>query len=306
MSRPSLPSLLASSSSGVLLFSITPPRRATDPERIREIASVTLGRLASLDLDGLILYDIDDESDRNPEARPFPYLPTLDPAQFHAGYLGAWDRPVIIYRCVGKYPEEELRSWLGDADPDRVLSVFVGASSGDKPVHTGLRRAHELHTEVNPALALGAVAIGERPDEHLRMLAKQERGCGFFITQVIYDLSGTKDLLSDYFHACRERGLTPRPVIFTLSVCGSAKTLEFLSWLGVDVPRWLENTLRHSPDPLADSYRECLSIARDLRAFAERLGIPYGFNVESVSIRKAEIEATIRLAGEVGALLREP
>ena len=304
MSRPPLQTMLAEAQSGMLLYGITPPRRSATPEKIREVAEVTLGRLAPLDLDGLILYDIDDEADRNPDERPFPYLPTLDPADFHAGHLGAWDRPVIIYRCVGKYAEDELRSWLGATDPDRVLSVFVGPSSGDKPVRTNLRRAHELRAECHPELQIGAVVIPEREDEHLRMLAKQERGCTFFVSQVIYHAGETKDLLSDYFYACRERGVPPRPVIFTLSLCGSAKTLEFLQWLGVHVPRWLRNTLVHSPDPLADSYRESLAIAHDLKGFCERLGIPYGFHVESVSIRKAEIEAAVRLATEIGALLR--
>jgi hypothetical protein len=308
VTRPSLQSLLADARGGMLLFGITPPRRSATPERIKEIAEVTLGRLAGLDLDGLILYDIDDESDRNPHERPFPYLPTMDPAVFHAEHLGDWDRPVVIYRCVGKYAEDELRSWLDTTDPGRVLSVFVGASSGGKPVRTDLRRAQTLRDEVRPDLPLGAVVIGERHarngDEHLRMLAKQERGCTFFISQVIYDLNETKNLVSDYFYECRSRGVDPRPVVFTLSLCGSPKTLEFLQWLGVDVPRWLASTLRHSPDPLADSYRECLAIARDLKAFCERLGIPFGFHVESVSIRKAEIEASTRLAAEIGALLR--
>jgi hypothetical protein len=308
VSRPHLRTLLAEARSGMLLFSILPPRRSATPERAREIADVIVGRLAGLDLDGLILYDIDDESDRNPEERPFPYLPTLDPADFHAEHLNAWDRAVVIYRCVGKYAEDDLRSWLGDANPDSTLGVFVGPSSGAKPVRTDLRRAQALRAEVRPELALGAVVIPGRHarngDEHHRMLAKQDRGCGFFITQVIYDAPEAKDLLSDYFYACRERGVPPLPVIFTLSVCGSAKTLEFLQWLGVDVPRWLQNTLLHSTDPLADSLREGLAIARDLAAFCDRLGMPYGFNVESVSIRKVEIDAAIHLATELGALLR--
>jgi hypothetical protein len=302
--------MLAEAHSGVLLFGITPPRRSATPDRVKEIAEVTLRRLAGLDLDGLIVYDIDDESDRNTDERPFPYLPTMDPAEFHAEHLGGWDRPVVIYRCVGKYAEPDLRAWLDEADPNRVLSVFVGASSGGKPVRTGLRRAQALRDEVRPDLPLGAVVIGERHarngDEHLRMLAKQERGCTFFISQVIYDLNETKNLLSDYFYACADRGAAPRPVIFTLSLCGSPKTLEFLQWLGVDVPRWLATTLRHSDDPLADSYRECLSIARDLIAFCTRLGMPYGFHVESVSIRKAEIEAATALAADLATLLRPP
>ena len=300
--------MLADARGGMLLFGITPPRRSTTPDRVKEIAEVTLARLAPLDLDGLVLYDIDDESDRNPGERPFPYLPTMDPAVFHTDYLRGWDRPAIVYRCVGKYGEDEFRTWLGETDTSRVLSVFVGASSGGKPVHTDLRRAQSLRDEVRPDLPLGAVVIGERHtrggDEHLRMLAKQERGCTFFISQVIYDLNETKNLLSDYFYECAERGVAPRTVIFTLALCGSPKTLEFLRWLGVGVPRWLAATLRHSADPLAESYRECLSIARDLHAFCDRLGIPHGFHVESVSIRRNEIAAATDLTTEVAALLR--
>ncbi|PRX23330.1 methylenetetrahydrofolate reductase [Actinoplanes italicus] len=303
MSRLPLPQLLAEARSGALVFSITPPKRATTEERIKEIAEVTLDRLSGLDLDGLILYDIDDESDRNPENRPFPYLPTMDPARYHADHLTGWRLPTIIYRCVGKYSEHELRDWMSGAG-ERVLGVFVGPSSGGKSVHTSLRRAQELRAEVRPELPLGAVVIGERPDEHLRMLAKQERGTTFFVSQVVYHLNETKNLLSDYFYECRARGVAPRTVIFTLSLCGSLKTLEFVRWLGVNVPRWLENSIRHADDPLAESYRQCVALARDLIDFCEHMGLPYGFNIESVSIRKAEIQASTELAAEVAGMLR--
>ncbi|MFD0591620.1 5,10-methylenetetrahydrofolate reductase [Catellatospora coxensis] len=224
----------------MLLLGITPPRSSVSAEQAAQIAEVTLARLATVDLDGLILYDIDDESDRNPQERPFPYLPTMDPVSFHRDHLGGWERPAVIYRCVGKYTEPELADWLGEVDTDRVLSVFVGASSRDKGVRTGLTQAYTLRDRVRADLPLGAVAITERytrsGDEHLRMLTKQDRGASFFITQVVYDVDATKSMLSDYFYTCAAKGVAPRPVIFTLSVCGSLKTLSFLHWLGVDVP----------------------------------------------------------------------
>ena len=95
------------------------------------------------------------------------------------------------------------------------------------------------------------------------------------------------------------------PIVFTLSVCGSMRTLEFLRWLGVDVPRWMENALAHAADTLTESYEQCLATARDLVAFCTTLGVPYGFNVESVSIRKAEIETSVRLAAELRALMAQ-
>jgi hypothetical protein len=303
----SLRTMLTEAHSGILLVGITPPRQSASAAQAAEIARVTMARLADVRLDGLVLYDIDDESDRNPDERPFPYLPTMDPAVFHAEHLGDFPRPVVIYRCVGKYPETRLRTWLDSVDPDRVLSVFVGPSSGDKAVRTALPAAQTLRDEVCPDLLLGGVTITERysrgRDEHLRMLSKQDRGCAFFISQVVYDVDATKSMLSDYYYACLERQITPRPVILTLSVCGSLKTLAFLQWLGVDVPRWLENALRNAEDPLAESYEQCVQNARELIAFCRRLGMPFGFNVESVSIRKAEIEASIALAAHLRGIL---
>ncbi|MCF3131945.1 methylenetetrahydrofolate reductase [Streptomyces olivochromogenes] len=298
-----LRSRVADADSGVLLFGITPPRLSNTPERIREITAATLARLESLDVDGLALYDIDDESDRNPAQRPFPYLPTIDPVVYHADYLGKWNRPVVVYRCVGKYSQTELRTWLRTADADRLLGVFVGASSKGKAVRTGLSEAQDLRRDVRPDLLLGGVAITERPEEHLRLVAKQVAGCAYFISQVIYSADAAKSMVSDYYYACRERDLEPRPVLFTLSVCGSVKTLAFLQWLGVEVPRWLENSLRHADDTLAESYQHCLANARDLIAFCRKLGMPLGFLVESVSIRKVEIDASVALAHELSRLL---
>src|SRR6476659_3058352 len=94
-----------------LLFALTPPRLTVSRERGQEIADVTQKRLTPLGLDGLILYDIDDESDRNPQERPFPFLPTIDPADYLDRHLKSWRTPVVIYRATAKYTEEELRDW---------------------------------------------------------------------------------------------------------------------------------------------------------------------------------------------------
>ncbi len=292
-----------------LLFALTPPRLSTTPEKAQEIADVTFERLEPLDVDGLILYDIDDEADRNPAERPFPFLPTMDPADYLDRHLKTWRTPVVVYRATAKYCEQDLRDWMGSQDTAKRMAVFVGAPSRERRVATTLRRAQQLRTEVNPALLLGAVAIPERHtrkgDEHLRLVTKQEAGCSYFVTQVVYDVNAAKNLVSDYAYACRDRGLDPVPIVFTSSVCGSMKTLEFLRWLGVDVPRWIENDLRHADDTLDASLEHAEATALELMSFCRRLGVPFGLNVESVSIRRVEIEASVRLAGRLlGRLAR--
>ncbi len=100
-----------------VLFAITPPRQSTPAERLPEIAQATIDRLTHLDLDGLVLYDIDDESSRNPVERPFPFSPTVDPSEYRADHLQPWRTPVIVYRAVGKYQREDLRTWISEQDP---------------------------------------------------------------------------------------------------------------------------------------------------------------------------------------------
>lgn len=290
-------------------YSITPPRVSTSPEDLARVGRLTVERLAPLDLDALILYDIQDEEDRCQTARPFPFLATVDPGQFRDEHLADWDQPVVVYRSVGKYEPAALTGWLAEQDPDQVATVLVGASSRHTQVRTTLDKALSLWRDVEGAPPMGGVTIPERhaqrADEHDRMLRKQESGCSFFVTQVIYDLTAAKDLVSDYAYACRERSIEPAPLVFTLSVCGSLKTLEFLQWLGVNVPRWLQNQLVHSPDPLADSYDQCARMASELAIFCRQLDVPFGFNVESVSVRRVEIEESVRLAAHIGEILAD-
>lgn len=299
---------IAARGSEFLFFAVTPPRMSVARERVQEIAEVTQKRLSPLGLDALVLYDIDDESDRNPKERPFPFLPTMDPAAFWAQNLMDWSTPVVVYRAVGKYAEGDIRAWLEDQDVDRVLTVFVGASSRNKRSATSLVRAQELWTQTRPELQLGGVAIPERHtrrgEEHLRLIAKQEAGCSFFVTQVVYDVNAAKNLVSDYRYECAARGLEPVPIVFTFSVCGSLKTLEFLQWLGVDVPRWIQNDLRHADDTLQASYEHSLGAARELIAYCRHMDVPFGINIESVSIRRAEIEASVDLAQQLARELR--
>jgi Methylenetetrahydrofolate reductase len=293
---------------GFLLFAVTPPRQSTPADRLPDIARATVERLDHLNLDGLVLYDIDDESSRNPVERPFPFSPTIDPSEYRAEHLQGWPTPVIVYRAVGKYQREDLRTWLSRQDPRRTLTVMVGAASSGITGPVSLADAHALRLELNPELLLGGVAIPERhsrrENEHLRLIAKQEAGCRFFVTQVIYDLNAAKNLVSDYRYECQSRGLTPVPIVFTYSVCGSMKTLEFLRWLGVDVPRWIENDLRHSTNPLRASLDQAAATAVELTDFCRRLEVPFGVNVESVSIRREEIEASVELAARLAAHIR--
>jgi hypothetical protein len=285
---------------GIRLYGIAPPKLATDPERLREIAAQQVTRLRRLAPDGLVVYDIQDEPGRSGEARPFPFLPTWDPEVYAYGALAELAIPKVVYRCVGAQPREVLSGWIDTVrGADRRLGVFVGAPRGRSRLPgLPLAEAYAL-ARTAPNLLLGGIAIAERhvakEDEHERILAKQDAGCRFFITQSVYDAASTRSLLSDYALSLQACGRSPAPIVLTFSPCGSVRTLEFMKWLGISFPRWLENELRHSADTLERSIDLCERVFTDVQDYAREKHLPIGINVESVSIRKSEVEASVEL-----------
>jgi hypothetical protein len=297
---------------GIRLYGIAPPKLASDPERLGEIAAQQVARLRILAPDGLVVYDIQDEPGRSGEIRPFPFLPTVDPEVYAYDALAELAIPKIVYRSVGAHSREVFSSWLDTVRPatGRRFSVFVGAPRGrSRNPGLSLAEAYSLARDC-PNLVLGAIAIAERhvakEDEHQRMLAKQDHGCRFFITQSVYDAASTRSLLSDYALSLQASGRSPAPVVLTFSPCGSVRTLEFMKWLGISFPRWLENELRHSADTLERSIDLCESIFTDVQDYAREKHLPIGINVESVSIRKSEIDASVELYRRLSARIIPP
>ena len=63
--------------------------------------------------------------------------------------------------------------------------------------------------------------------------------------------------ISDYYYSANELKKRFSPDCFTLTPCGSVKTLEFMQWLGIGIPKWMENDLNHSKDTLGKSIELC-------------------------------------------------
>lgn len=295
--------------SGLLLYGITPPKANTTPERVAEIAEKTMERLTALDIDALVVYDVQDESARTTEERPFPFLNALDPLAFAAGYLGPLTIPKIIYRPAGKFSSLELSDWLEELHEHNFYPVFVGVPAPDYPVKTSLPEAYKLWSKHQTTSVIGAVTIPERHkvlnDEDARMLDKMTCGVSYFISQCVFNLDYAKQVIEDLTIRCNREKVTPPTIIFTITACGSAKTLHFMEWLGIHVPDELKEDLKKSDDILEKSVQICLDIATELTVFCMERAIPFGFNIESVAIRKAEIEASIQLATGIGQMLTD-
>lgn len=290
-----------------LTYGLTPPKATTAEERQRAIAALQTARVNALGVDALVLYDLQDESSRTALARPFPFIETIDPADYAADHLRGVTAPKIVYQSVTRRDVPALRRSLQALQARGQAVVLVGAPSREGAAGTKLSDAYALRTAEAPALPLGGIVIAERHEargsEVDRVLAKRAQGCAFFISQTVYAVTSTKNLLSDLHYRCQRDGVAVPPVLVTLSPCGSLRTLEFMRWLGVSVPRWLENELLHSADILETSVRVSVSLFEELSQFARDKGIPLGANVESVSLGRAEIDASVELTKQVRRVL---
>src|SRR5436190_19723222 len=87
-----------------LLYGTTPPRAGTGVDAVGQAAEKLAARLAPLPIDGVVVYDIQDETGRSATARPFPFTQTVDPRE----YALLLRKPTIVYKALGSMDE---RAW---------------------------------------------------------------------------------------------------------------------------------------------------------------------------------------------------
>jgi 5,10-methylenetetrahydrofolate reductase len=286
---------------GVYLIGTCPPKADTTAEQADEIADKLLARLGQIDFDGLIVYDIQDESSRIDKPRPFPFMRTLDPRMYSSLLREKSAHPVITYKSVSQRDRADFEQWLVEAWEQYGIRdiVMVGSPSADGDIKLSLNDAYASLKEHPLNYQLGGVTIAERHakkgNEHLRLLEKADNGCEFFVSQAVYNAQATIDMLTSYARECKARGETPKRVILTFTPCGSAKTLEFMEWLGISVPEGTRWRILDAANPLMESIRVCRSNLEQILDAVLHLDLPLGLNIESLTNRKDEIDASIRL-----------
>ncbi|MCW8885714.1 MAG: hypothetical protein OQK12_10745 [Motiliproteus sp.] len=297
----SLQTKFADPSQGVYFVGTTPPKASTDDMQMAEIADKLLERLAHIDFDGLIVYDIQDESARIDKPRPFPFIGTKDPRAYSKLLGDKSGLPMITYKSVSQRDRQDFRSWLEDAWNVYGVRdlVLVGSPSQSADIKLSLTDAYDEIGNHQLPFNLGGVTIAERHakkgNEHQRIYDKSSNGCQFFVSQAVYDADATVDLLSSYGELCKNNGQQPQRIILTFTPCGSAKTLEFMQWLGISVPAETRDQIIEAANPLGESIRICRNNLDRILDACLPLDIPIGLNIESLTNRKDEIEASIRL-----------
>ena len=286
----------------VFLYGTTPPRAGASPEQVHNAAEKLGERLRVLPVDGVVVYDIQDESGRTTQPRPFPFVATHDPRAYSSLLAERTGFATITYKALGTLDEPDWRTWLDQsAQAGLRLVSAVGRPTSGVRYALSLSRAVRVAAEHPARFTVGGVAIAERHTEErsesARLLAKAVEGCSFFVSQTVYQAEPTQRLLGDYLRDCRGAGVAPRRIVLTFAPCGREKTLAFLRWLGVNVAPQTAQAILGAARPLARSIEICRDNLRRILDEPYAGAIPLGINVESVSINRDEIDATVELFG---------
>ncbi|WP_300416729.1 hypothetical protein [uncultured Pseudoalteromonas sp.] len=297
----SLQEKIEDTNQGVYLIGTTPPKSGTDKAQLETIAQKLLGRLHEIEYDGVIIYDIQDESSRIAKPRPFPFKETVDPREYSQLLRSLSQLDVITYKSVAQRGEAEFTEWLNETRNDFELKnlVLVGSPSSHGDIKLSLPDEYKTLVKQSSDVFLGGVTIAERHaskrNEHERLVEKTAQGCKFFISQAVYNAQATIDLITSYARSCKTQGTAPKRIILTFTPCGGEKTLDFMEWLGISVPEATKYRMLDSANTLSESVRICRENLDLILQSCAHLDVPLGLNIESLTNRKEEIDASINL-----------
>lgn len=310
MSVERLRASLQDRSQPLRLYGSTPPRLGSSAEVVNEAAEKLVGRLRGLPVDGLVVYDIQDESGRTNVPRPFPFTGTVEPRAYSRLLMERSGLAVINYKSLGGFDEKQWSVWLDETTRDYGLHFLsiVGRPTSGVQYSMSLPQAIAQAKQHTANYCLGGVLIAERDtptqSEAERLLTKGAEGCSYFVSQTVYHAEPTIRVLKNYLRGCEELGVTPRRVVFTFAPCGRAKTMAFIKWLGVRVTPECERHILTAVDPLRKSIEICRDNLKEILDQDYARKIPLGINVESVSINRDEIDATVELFGVLSEVLQ--
>lgn len=280
-----------------LLFEVIPPRKDSPEAKIHEWRDRVVQIATRCPIAAINIPEVREE-ERGGE-RTYTYVKRMKPRQFGKLVSEAAPQPIdlVINRVVVYRSIEKQRDWLLNSHAVGIRNIIlVGGESGQitYPGPSVKTLAQLIAEEVNPLLPegerffCGGIAIPTRRrsdpsrDEPARMLEKIRAGIEFFTTQVIYEADKAARLLSDYAAACQQQNVTPRRVFFSLAPVGQAKHIEFIRWLGAEVPPGTEALLIKGGAKMGEaSLDTCCRIVEELMSFADResLAVPLGFNI---------------------------
>jgi len=288
----------------VICYEVIPPAQDAKPSTLSAYVECTAELVAStsLPIDALNLPEI--RAERRESQRTHPHEPKTDQRLFAQQFKRALHNAVdvVINRCTVYETWSVQQAWLDETkdrfEIENVILVGGETSALRYPGPAVTDMARSIHYVYGSSFFCGGITIPTRrsadpnKDEAHRLVEKSRHGMNFFTSQVLYEAESVQRLLFDYDRLCSSLELEPKRIFLSFAPLSSSKDLTFLRWLGVEVPKSVEDTLLKANIGIGwRSLNVVRQILLDILAFvkAEGIRVPLGLNIEHITRHNFEL-----------------
>ena len=216
----------------VTLFEVVPPA-AAKPEAL-ESSLNELRQVRGL-VNAINLPEIHDED--RPGERTSKFVARVEPRLFGSRIQRELGIDVVLNHVTVHDLDPER--WFRETLEESGISNWVLVGGESKEIHypgPPPGEAARLAKSLSRPVSLGGITIPSRVDEPERIRKKQAEGIEFFTSQVMFDSNDLVWLIQ------RLNGVEAR-IFISFAPVSHRRDLEFLRWLGVDIPRDLDRFL---------------------------------------------------------------
>jgi 5,10-methylenetetrahydrofolate reductase len=281
----------------VTFFEIVPPA-VGKPEAV-ESTLREVEKVRHL-VDAINIPEIHDE-ERETE-RTAQFVPRVEPRMLGARLQRELATPAVINRVT--VHDADPLPWLEETFSQFGIEslVLVGGESAEiRYPGPGPLQAAELVRSAHLPMTLGGITIPSRPNEAARVRSKQAAGMAFFTSQILFDPNDIVWLVQ------RLNGLEAR-IFLSFAPVSHPRDLEFLRWLGADIPQDLDRFLLGAEPGSTRGKETCFERSLNL---AQRIlmevfdNLPpdpplLGLNIEHINRRN--FPSAVRMIERLGSL----
>lgn len=289
-----------------LLFELIPPTTDADSSFHREREEHLTNLSNTLDIGALNLPEVQEESKKDEKGeRKSDFKERVPPRQYARQLREQFPSlDFAINRVIVQETKDKQKQWLRETFHDFGIEniVVVGGESSeiDYPgpsVTEGNRMIkQELNNNGNDGYSptdfrVGNICISTRRkddfDEPDRMMKKIRSGADFFTTQIVAERESPLSLMEDFSRALEQESMEPPFIFWSFSPIAQQKDVDFLRWLGVNIPDGVESNILDSDSPVEASIAHARDIWEELNELNESLPvtIPMGINVSFMGDR---------------------
>ena len=272
----------------VVVYEILPPRIVDGT--IESYAEQISTLLSKTHIDAINIPEVHAEESRG--ERPIEDRERASPRDFGRLIQDSVGVEAIVNRVTVRGTPNDQREWFrvtsDEFGIDNIILVGGESSQIEYPgpgVAESAIMVSEINHEIEGEIFCGGIVLPSRKVESKRMERKADNGVQFFTTQVLYDSNDICKLLWHYNKSNQERGTEPKRVLLSFAPISTKKNLNFLKWLGVEIPEDTEKFLIQDKELIKErSIQICMDLLEEILAFVteNKIRVPIGVNVEHI------------------------